>query len=206
MNALLGVVHGRFTNVQFNETNMNNSEANIRLQRVTYNWAQRNITEALNDVSTLIAKGSPETKLSARLLSGMIKADMGDFNGARHDWLPALRLSAEGSFTKYLLQHNIGEAYEKEGRLNDATVWYRKALRTCAAGDEFSADRTLLMLKSLNKGKILEKDRAIVATAIDKSWRVLQLPGLPDPDNLSKAITQLTQGLGKIVKKIKDAD
>ena len=181
---------------------MTNAESSNLLQRVTLNWAQQNFDEAFSDIRTVIEEGSLEMQVSALLLSGMINDDLGNIFEARSDWQSAIPLSTEGSFAKYSLQSNIGESYAKEGEFEKAIGWFRNAIETCAGGDEFSGEKALSAFQALNNG-IPEKDARIVALAIEKSWRVLELPGFPDLSNLSGAILGLAQEFENIVKQTK---
>lgn len=172
---------------------------NKELAKVTFLWNRKDFDGALNVLSEILIKGDVYMRSQALLFSGMVKQDQGFLEDSRKSWLDAIPLTNDGTFTLYLLQHNLGDSYRREGLPEKAMSWYRSAIRTCVAGDEFACDQTLTSFLFLSGDQIPEDDEAAVANAVEKSWRVLELPGDPDLTDLRKAVTQLNEGFQNLL-------
>jgi len=173
-------------------------EFNKGLEKITLLWAQRNFELAFEQVEIILRDGTEVMRAEAKFFAGLMKQDQGLIAHARENWLDALPLAEEGTFLLYLLEHNIGASYEQEGSDDEALVWYRSALRTCAQGDRFSDDQTLTAFLALNKGEIPTKDEDVVAIGVKKSWETLGLQGNPDLSDLPGAISKLAKGYAEL--------
>ncbi len=158
-------------------------EFNSILEKITLSWAQRNFALAFAQIDIVLRDGTEAMRAEAKFFAGLIKQDQGLIEPARRIWLEALPLAGEGSFLLYLLQHSIGASFENEGSSEEALVWYRSALQTCAERDVFSCDQTLKSFLELNSGEIPAEDEDMVATGVEKSLETLGLQGSPDLDD-----------------------
>jgi hypothetical protein len=172
-------------------------------QRITSAWHSRDHSNAFADIETILREGSVEMKGEALLLAGMIRESEGDLKGAQQHWREALLLAPEGTFLRYSLEDELGKISEKTDAEN-AVFWYRAALKTCSNGDEFAAIPTLGSFLRLNSGNISQEDRALVASVLQKSWRVLDLPGGPNPDDLVGSVATLTGRFDEMLSGIKN--
>ncbi len=174
-------------------------EFNESLKTLTLLWQRKDFDGALGIVEKIIRLGSPEMGAEALLFGGMIRQDQGLFDDARRMWIAALEHASERKFLLYMLQHKIGDSYQIEGSIEKALFWYRAAIQTCVTGNEFSCDQTLTALLSILKNQIPRDDEEQIALAIEKSWRVLELPGTPDLTDLPNAVTKLNEGFLKLM-------
>jgi tetratricopeptide (TPR) repeat protein len=174
------------------------SEAHLRILRA---WCGGAPDEALAEVRKVLGEGTPDMKARALLLRGMIKDGAGAADEARLDWDAALRYSRAGTYLRFRLECQIGEALEREGKSAEAVGWYARALRTCAEGDEFSGHRALNAYLRLNGGKVAPDDEAVVASAAEKSWRVLELTGTPNLKDLPATIRDIDEGFSDLVRR-----
>lgn len=162
-------------------------------QRITSAWHRGDQPTAFAEINRIVRDGRDEMKAQALWLSGLIKQSSGNLRGAEKDWLKALPFAGEGTFLRHTLQHEIGNALETTGCVEDALSWYRAALATCATGDEFAANPSLVAFLRINGENIAEEDRQIVNAAIERSWRVLEVEGKPDLKDVAGNITRLAQ-------------
>jgi len=170
-------------------------------QRILGAWRGGAPDEALAEVQRVLDEGAPDMKARALLLRGMIKDGAGAADEARLDWDGALQYASAGTYLRFLLEHQIGEALEREGKPTEALRWYARALRTCAEGDEFSGRRALTAYLRLKGGKVGPDDEAAVAAAAEKSWRVLELAGAPNLKDLPATIRNIDEGFSDLVQR-----
>lgn len=178
---------------------MKKSEQTAILQKVTFDWSQRNFEQAFSGVEEIVRNGTPDFKGSAMLLSGMIKEELGRLDDARNDWLSGLEYSRPDSFTAYSLQYNIASSYEKQGQVDDAISWLRRTLNTCVMGKGFSGEQALSDFCRLMGYDITFDDARIVTIVLKKSWRILGVPGKPDTNDLKASVSILGQHFTDIV-------
>lgn len=197
--------YGRNISVRLiNSIMLSEREFNTVLGTITYAWGQRDFIGALDKIEAVIGEVTPEMQAHCLLFRGMIKRDKGLPPEAHEDWLTAIPYSRAGSFVRCCLEYEIGKSFEKAVQIDDARVYYQSAIRTCAYGDEFAGNKPLTAFLRLNNGRIPSEDKAIVAAAVKKSWRVLELPGEPDLNNLSNAVTKLAEGFSDKVRQAKE--
>ncbi len=118
---------------------------------------------------------------------------MGDFASAKKDLLYALSLIERENYPKYVLEMEIGIIHEKEYNKEEALSWYSRALSTCVKTGNTSGDwavRKFVNLKGENN--LTKEERALCEEVVRASWKVLNLSGEPDLDNLIKTADYLT--------------
>jgi len=162
------------------------------LQRVTKAWSEGNVEEALSDQEHVLSDGNSEMKGQYLFYAGMIHEKNDELDQSKEDWLRAVEYVRQGTYLKYSIEENLGRANEKLGNIQEALIWYRHALRTCAEGTEFSGNRVLSSFLNLTKGAISEIDQPSVAAAVEKSWRVLEVPGIPNLRDLHGSINTIS--------------
>jgi tetratricopeptide (TPR) repeat protein len=172
---------------------------NKLLGKMTALWHRRDFDNAKEILQRIILHGDVDMQSQALLYRGMIKQDEGLLADARQDWLDAKSLANEGTFTLYLIQHNLGASYQRENLDEDAISWYRLALQTCIEANDFSCDQTLSSFLSVSHGDIPKDDEMRVIAAVETSWRVLGLPGLPNLTSLPFAINSLDEGFKRLL-------
>ena len=170
-------------------------------QRLVTAWHRGDLDRAFLEIETVMREGSPEMKGQCLFFRGMIYESNGSLNQARLDWLDALHYAEDGTFLRYELEMNIGAASEKLSTGDDALTWYRAALMTCVNGHEFSPHQALDAFRRLSGTEISPEDKPLLTTAVEKSWRVLELPGKPDQSDLTSSINQVTQSFNEIIEK-----
>ena len=179
------------------------SEFDQALQRITLAWSKGDLTSAFSEIDMVLWEGSADMKGQCLLFRGMIKEDQGELEDAKQDWLNALAYPRAGTFLRYNLESNIGQVCETLGLREEAVRWYWTALSTCSQGDEFSGHRALVALVTLSGGQVPSGDNLLFASVSKKSWRVLQLPGVPDLKDLVGTVLKLAEGFQNLAEKVK---
>ena len=174
---------------------------NKKLEEITFLWNRKDFDGALGVVDDIVLNGDPKMQAQGQFFGGMILKDKGLPENARQFWLDAIPKATNQSYILYLLQYNIGFSFQDEGLTEKAAFWYRSALQTCVTGDEFSGDQALTSLLLLLGGQIPKDDEALVIDAIEKSWRVLELPGMSDLTDIPNAIAKLNEGFSNLLAK-----
>jgi hypothetical protein len=175
------------------------------MRSLTLALSRRNLEQALIEKDRVLRQGTPEMKGQCLLYVGMIRESSGDSQSAQTEWLDALSYAGAGTFLRYDLEQHLGASWEKLGEIDQALVWYRLALRTCAEGAEFSGNKVLSAFLKLNQDTIPKEDETVVKAVIDKTWRVLQLNGAPDLTNLAESIRTLSASFSSEIKEITDS-
>jgi tetratricopeptide (TPR) repeat protein len=175
------------------------SDFNQVQQRLVSAWHIGDVAAALDEIELVLREGTPEMKAQCIFYRGMIRQSMGSSEKAKQDWLQALSYAREGTFLRYELEHCLGEAYEESEALKEALQWYRTALGTCSTGEEFSGNKTLVAFMRLSGDNISPDDKALLASVIQKSWRVLEVPGELDLTDLAASVSTLTTRFNNIV-------
>ncbi len=162
-------------------------------QRALVAWHKGDVDGAFAEIEKVLDVGTPEMKGECLFYRGMIRQSVGDMTQARRDWIEALQYAREGTFLRFQVEQNVGESLEREGQTEEALGWYQRALKTCSGGDEFSGQQTLTAYLRLKGGMIEQEDYALLASVAVKSWRVLELPGAPDVDDLPSTSAALAE-------------
>lgn len=183
---------------------MNEIEFNRVVGEIRFTWAHGDFVGAAARIEAVINELTPEMRAHCLLLKGQMMDDQGSASDARRDWLTAIPYSRAGSFGRYCLEYEVGSSYEKSALRLEAIGFYRSAIQTCADGDEFSCNKALSAFLTLNHGQIPSEDEMLVAAAVEKSWRVLELEGHPDLSDLSKAVAALADGFSDKVRRAKE--
>jgi tetratricopeptide (TPR) repeat protein len=178
------------------------TEFNQSLHRLRTAWSKGDLASAFSEIEKVLREGSAEMKAECLLYRGEIKDNQGELADAKQDWLNALAYSGEGTFLHYSLERCLGQVCETLGLPEEALRWYRTSLSTCSQGDEFSGHRSLTALLRLTGGEVPPEDKPTVASVAEKSWRVLQLPGAPDLNDLVGTVSKLAEGFQKSVDEI----
>ncbi|MEO6391638.1 MAG: tetratricopeptide repeat protein [Pyrinomonadaceae bacterium] len=154
-------------------------------------------------ISTLMAGGSSEVKAQACWHAAQIKEQLGDFRGAQERYIEGLNYRPGGTFGRHDLQQLIGRTCEKLGEHDEAIQWYRRSMKTCLASEDFGCLALLPYLKC-GGGDIYSEDVPMVKTLVERSWRLLAVPGQPDLNDLARAIRAIEQFIadeeGKLTK------
>jgi hypothetical protein len=161
---------------------------------LTKAWHDRRVLDAFSIVDEVLDRGAPEMKVQALLFRGMIKEDEADLAGAMKDWLQLLGFGVD-SFVSHQAQCLLGKANEHLGLTSEATEWYWAALVTCQKCGEFSGVDALRGFWECRGDGITDEERTVLVAVIEKSWRVHDLTGLPNLDDLGIAIASLESGV-----------
>src|SRR6266849_2693040 len=134
-----------------------------QLQQVLVSaWHRGDLETAFAQIEIGLREGSPEMKGQCLFYRGMIRESSGALSEAKQDWLDGIQFARDGTFSRYQLEHNIGQACEKSETTQEALGWYRAALRTCSTGGEFSGHETLSAFLRINGSDISPEDTALV--------------------------------------------
>lgn len=119
---------------------------------------------------------------------------LGNYESAKKDLLYAISLIKGNNFSKYVLEIEIGSIYEKERNKKEALSWYQKALSTCIKAGDTSGDsavRRFVRLKG--ESNLTKEERDLCEEAVRVSWKVLNLSGEPDLNDLIIIADYLTR-------------
>ena len=182
---------------------ISDKEFNDAQERLVSAWHRGDVAGAFSEIERILREGTGEMKSQSLFYRGMIQEDQGKITEAQQDWLKAHEYAKEGTFIRYELEHKIGESLERLNQNGEALNWYRRALNTCAGGNNFSGHQTLTSLLNLNGGDLSTEDPSLLASVIEKSWLVLELAGKPDLENLPESIRILNTKFHEIVAEAK---
>ena len=160
-------------------------------QHVVVAWHQGDVPRALSEIDRVLAEGTDEMKGQSLIYRGMIQESQGSVEAANRDWKAALSYTAEGSYGRYVAQRSLGSSFEKLGLRGEAERWYRAALETCVSGKGFSGGLALKRFMALKAGTLSKKDRALVFSAVKRSWKALDIAGKPDLTDLNRVVDKL---------------
>lgn len=194
---------GQLINVRSKKSMLSRTEFNQALQRLSAARSKGDLTNAFSEIEMILREGNDEMKGESLLYGGEIKAGQGGLVDAKQDWLSGLDYASPGTFLRYCLERNIGRVCETLGLPDEAIVWHRKAATTCYRGAEFSGLQALTALLALNGGQVPPEDNMLFGSVIEKSWRVLQLPGAPDLNDLAGSVSKLAEGFRNLVEETK---
>jgi len=175
------------------------SEFNEVQQIIMSAWHTGDLDGAFAAIEAVLKDGTGEMKGQCLFYRGMIRQAEGALENAKEDWLQAHHYSAGGTFLRYELERSLGEVCEETHAPQEAQGWYLAALQSCSTGDEFSGNRTLSAYLRLCGGIVSPEDHALVASVVEKSLRVLQLPGVPDVADLDGSVASLTSRFNEMI-------
>ena len=162
-------------------------------RRMMSAWSKGDLGDASAALDIVLSEGSAEMKGECLFYHGMISEHQGALSEARQRWSDAIQYVREGSFLRFQLELSLGRSWEREAHFEDALAWFRKALETCCQGDEFAGTSALTGYLRLKEGKIEPLDEPIIACVAEKSWRVLELAGTPDPTDWTTTAAKLAE-------------
>jgi len=161
-------------------------------RKIVMAWHKGDVDGAFVEIEKVFeGEGTPDMKGECLFYRGMIRESGGDLTAARQDWTEGLQYAREGTFLRFQLEHNVGESLEREGLPEEALDWYKRSLKTCTDGHEYSGHQSLAAYLRLKGGKIEPGTETLIASIIVRSWRVLELPGTPDLKDLLSTATEL---------------
>jgi tetratricopeptide (TPR) repeat protein len=165
----------------------------IKYFRLIYAARGDNDFEAAESyISTLMTDGNPEVKAQDCWHAAQIKEQLGDFAGAQQLYVEGLNYRPEGTFGRHDLEQLIAQTCEKLGEREEAIEWYRRSMKTYMAGDDFGCLALLPYLHCCGD-EILPEDVTMVERLVERSWKVVGLPGQPDLNDLPGAIRAIEQ-------------
>jgi tetratricopeptide (TPR) repeat protein len=140
----------------------------------------------------------PELRSEVIGFRAVLREDLGDCQNAKEDFLLALSLSQMGSYPRYTLELTLGGLSERLGIPDEAVSWYIKALLTVAENEGISGGTALKsFLKIKGDSAITDQEQVLCNHVVEKSWKLLWLPGGPDLSNLKEAAETLLQAEGR---------
>ena len=163
-------------------------------------WSRGDPATALADIQRVLNTGTAEQRGRALMYRGSMHEDAHDWLNARGDFIQAAGLLPPGSYARYTAELSVGHVCELNGERQEAFAWHRAALLTCSLAIEpFSGASAARGLMSLEP-EIQPADRQLLRDVLAKSWRILQLPGEPDLDNLP-GTTNLLRSAGSQLRR-----
>jgi tetratricopeptide (TPR) repeat protein len=155
-------------------------------------------TTAVSIINELLSKKMDDELHSEVLaLRADLKEDIGEYEGAKEDLLDALSLIPGNSYARYTLELSLGGICERLKSGAEATSWYQKALLTSFHAEEVSGGTALMsFLRIRDEAELAEEERALCTQVALKSWKLLQLSGEPDLNNLKQVAERLIQVAG----------
>ena len=185
---------------------MDDAEYHAARQRMLIAWHKGDLADAQAALELVLSTGSPAMKAESLFYQGMMVEGRGELAEAKASWSTALQYAREGSFLKFQLEASLGAAFERDLQTAEAMKWFRTALETCCRGDQFAGSNALAGYLRISEGKIQLADEAVVACVVEKSWRVLDLPGKPDADDWATSAAELVEkSMGQAAKIIEEA-
>ena len=101
-------------------------------------------------------------------------------------------------YERYTLEIALGGISEALGDLKTADYWYVKALETASSDPTTSVGLGLLRLLELRRGRGFdEEERRLAEKALRQSWRLLQIEGEPNLDDLEATTRKLLAEQGR---------
>ena len=138
---------------------------------------------------------SVELRCSVLGMRAQLKEDLGDQEGAKADLVDAISLGA-ADVARYVNESSLAELFRREGNRPDSIKWYRVALSTAMRGG-FPGGGALWKFITLQSEKALsEEDRALCIDVAECSWKLLDLPGKPNLDNLKASACTIIEREG----------
>lgn len=127
------------------------------------------------------------------------REDQGDLQNAEKDLREALSLSQDGSYSRYIIELELGTIAKKLKLVDKAIFWFKQALLSSTESREEiiggTALKLFLNLKAQNS--LNEQELSLCVRVIDHSWRLLNLSGKPDLSNLAKVADILIHAAGR---------
>lgn len=161
-------------------------------------WHKGNDADAQAALDIVLSDGTASMKAECLFYQGTIAEEQGKLDDAQASWSNGLQYARDGSFLRFQLETSLGGAAELQAQSAEALNWFRSALETCYQGDEFSGNKALSGYLRLSGGKVESVDEAVVSCVAEKSWRVLGLPGAPDPNDWPATAARLEEELHRL--------
>ena len=174
------------------------AEFDAARQRMLSAWHKGDDADAQAALEIVLSNGSPSMKAECLFYQGMLVEEQGKLVDAQASWSNGLQYAREGSFLRFQLETSLGGAAERQAQSAEALKWFRSALETCCQGDEFSGNKALSGYLRLSGGKVESVDETVVSCVAEKSWRVLGLPGAPDPNDWTATAARLEEELHRL--------
>lgn len=180
------------------------AEFDAARQRMLSAWQKGDLADAQAAIDIVLSDGSASMKAECLFYEGMMAEDRGNLADAQVSWSNGLQYAREGGFLRFQLETSLGGATERQAQSAEALNWFRTALVTCCQGDEFSGNKALSGYLRLTGGTVEPADEAAVLCVAEKSWRVMSLPGAPDPNDWIATAFRLEEELAKRVSESDD--
>ena len=154
-------------------------------------WATGDRKQALEQIELVLLSDNADFKARALIYRGSISEDEGRLEAARHDFESAVKLLGDSSYIRYTTELSLGRACKLLRDRQASAEWYRAALRTCEdASESFSGSTAVEGLLAV-RPSLSDAERDLIAKVLVRSWKVLEVPGLPNEDDVPATITVL---------------
>ena len=162
---------------------------------VTEIWIEQGPKEAIAALQSFLDRGpSVELHREALAYRASLFADLGDSRKAEEDFLAAHDLARLHKLEKYSIEISLAALFKRNNAIDKAEEWYLKALETASKDREVSGAGTLYQLIKLRGNPNFEgRERLLAETVIKKSWKLLELQGEPDLNQLGTSIQRLLE-------------
>lgn len=164
------------------------------MRSIAFHMSRNDFTSGLEKVNTfLFTTTIPEVQSSALGMRADIELELGYLDSAKEDLRAARSLIGPG-FGRYVHELCLAEIYARQGRIEEARIWYRTALHTCLEAN-ISGGGALGKLLELQHGEeFREEDRKLSLAVAEQSWRVLGLRGTPNFTDLARVTSAIRDG------------
>lgn len=167
--------------------------------RITRAKASNDFGAALEEIERLICDGSPDVRMTGLYYRGEIRESQGAFPDAVRDWEVALGLVGGSTFLRHELHRKLAVTRARLGDVDSALASLRSALQICSENGKFSGTSALTDFLRLHGGTIPYADQPLIEVVVVISWQVLEVPDIPDLNDLPIAIAELDRWLSKLV-------
>jgi len=138
-------------------------------------------------VSEYLAGVAPSARAEALAFRAVLREELPDFTGARADVVEALGLAADPSYLRYTLELSLASLDERSGDRSAAIRAYLRAIQTAMADGRIAVGTAISKLFDLIAPDDLgPEQRRDVVEAVRVSWRLLNIEGEPDIQDLDK--------------------
>lgn len=124
----------------------------------------------------------------------MLHREQGDLAAAKSDFLAALELAEDRDHVRFELEDSIAVISQELNDRKEAGKWYLSALRTAAADPRVVGGGFLLRYLRFRGDKNLTiEEKQLANKVVHQSWRLLQIDGEPDLENLEVTASRLIE-------------